>query len=164
MRRLVLMRHAKAQHSSPGSDHDRRLAPRGIQDAQEAGVALRRLGIDAALVSSAARTRETFEALGLGLQPIILDDLYFGGTDTAEKLIAATDEAVTSLLVVGHAPTIPDLAAELLLSGNPREADRVGSWFPTSAYSRFTIVGPWATLFGTGGASYEGTMRPATNP
>lgn len=160
MRRLVLMRHAKTEAYNPGGDHERRLTPRGIQDAQNAGVALRALGIDAALVSGAARTRETFTHLGLAVQPVVLERLYGCGTDTAARLIAETDDSVASLLVVGHAPTIPDLAATLLCESDPGEAEGVGGWFPTAAYSTFTLEGPWSSLLTLGSDGYLGTVRP----
>lgn len=159
MRRLVLMRHAKTESHNLDGDHSRHLTKGGIQDAQDAGVALRALGIDSALVSTATRTRETFTHLGLDVTAHFLDDLYFGGTDTAARLIAATPDTTQALLVVGHAPTIPDLAATLLFASDPAEADGVGGWFPTSAYSTFTFDGPWKDLFGDSPLGYEGTVR-----
>jgi len=164
MRRLVLMRHAKAVHHSQGSDHARGLTQSGRSDARAAGLALRRMDLQLALVSTSTRTRETFEALGLDIPAMYLDDLYFGGTHAALNAIAVTDDSVTGLIVVGHAPTIPDLAARLLHSGNPREADQVGSWFPTAAYSSFELPGPWSDLLGEPVTEYDGTTRPATRP
>ena len=81
MRRLVLMRHAKTQASHPRGDHSRELLPAGIQDAQEAGVLLRELGVEHALVSTATRARQTFAALGLETPAEYLDDLYYEGAD-----------------------------------------------------------------------------------
>ena len=40
MKRLVLMRHAKAEHYNAGGDHARELAPRGRSDAANAGLLL----------------------------------------------------------------------------------------------------------------------------
>lgn len=164
MRRLVLMRHSKTEHHNLGGDHARRLTAAGIQAAQEAGIAMRPLGISAAIVSTSTRTRETFTALGLHIPVAYLDDLYYDGTDAAARLIAGTDDAVGSLLVVGHSPTIPDLAAGLLYASSPGESDQVGSWFPTSAFSTFTLDGSWRDLFTDGVVGYEGTHRPATRP
>lgn len=159
MKRLVLMRHAKAEAHASGGDHARHLTRIGLQDAQDAGVALRGLGLEGALVSTSARTRETFAALGLDATARFSDDLYLGGTDTVVRLISSTDEGLGSLIVVGHAPSIPDLAARLLFAGDPREADRVGSWFPTSAYSTFTFEGTWHGLLDRAAVGYEGTTR-----
>ena len=66
MRRLLLLRHAKAERLQPGGrDHDRVLAARGRADAHKLGVYLARHGHipDRALVSTSARTRETWAQL-----------------------------------------------------------------------------------------------------
>ena len=57
-RRLVVMRHAKAEHSA-STDHVRALAERGMGDAEAAGRWMRDHGVepDAALVSDALRTQ-----------------------------------------------------------------------------------------------------------
>src|SRR5690606_25377106 len=71
MRRLVLMRHAKAERGGPGvEDFDRALTERGVTDAALVGAALARSGItpDLTLASAAARTRQTWAAI-CGLFP-----------------------------------------------------------------------------------------------
>lgn len=146
MRRLVLMRHAKTEATNAAGDKARRLAPRGVREAQEAGVALARLGVDAALVSSAERTRGTFAALGLKAPVEFSDGLYFGGGDTALTLIGDTPDEVGCLLVVGHAPTIPGLVAELAEAGNPAAAEDAVSWYPTGTWTVFEFDGPWERL------------------
>ena len=63
MRRLLLLRHAKAERLQPGGeDHDRALADRGRNDARTLGtyLARHRFVPDRALVSTAVRTRETW--------------------------------------------------------------------------------------------------------
>src|SRR4051812_48896964 len=65
MHRLILFRHGKAESESvSGDDFDRRLAPRGERDSAAMGRSLAELGLtpDLALVSPAARTRETWAA------------------------------------------------------------------------------------------------------
>lgn len=160
MHTLILMRHAKTEGSASGGDRARELTAAGARQAAEAGVALGELGVDAALVSTATRTRQTFAALGLGVTSTELDELYDGGSETAARLISATDESVGSLLVVGHAPTIPDLAATLLFATDPDQARDVASWFPTGSYATFTVTGPWSQAFDTGKSDYRGTTRP----
>lgn len=146
MRRLVLMRHAKTEGNNPGGDHARELLPRGVQAAQEAGVELRRLGLQYALVSTATRTRQTFAALGLDIPVEYQDVLYHDGSETMLQRISETDDAVTGLLVVGHAPTIPSLSAQLGYASSPRESDDLQCRFPTSAFAEFTFEGSWADL------------------
>ena len=146
MPRLVLMRHAKTEPNNVGGDKARRLIPRGVQESQEAGVELRELGVDYALVSTAVRTRETFAALGLDVPVEFQDALYYQGTETMTQRIAETDDAVQCLLVVGHAPTIPSLVAELAYASNRAEADQAQCWFPTAAYTSFEFDAPWSSL------------------
>lgn len=158
---LVLMRHAKTEHSNPGGDKARRLVPRGVQDAHDAGKTIAPLGIGRALVSSATRTQETYSALGLGVEPILLDELYDEGPSAALRLIALTPESVSGLIVVGHAPTIPALVAEL---SSVSSADRANDahHFPTAAYSVFQLPGPWGSLLddAPAGLQCRGIARP----
>ena len=66
MRKLILMRHAKAEaKAASGDDFDRALAERGRQDAALMGRVLAEAGLtpDLALVSAAERTRQTWAGL-----------------------------------------------------------------------------------------------------
>ncbi len=102
MRRLVVMRHAKAVATAP-SDHARGLAPRGRADAEQVGRWLRERGIapDAALVSDAQRTRETWEqvtgAAGWDLEADFSAALYAAGGLVAFATLRAPAEAPREL-------------------------------------------------------------------
>ena len=146
MRRLVLMRHAKTQGSNPGGDHARELLPSGVQDAQEMGKLLANLGLDLALVSTATRARQTFTALGLGIKAEYLDALYYDGTDSLLRFISEVDPQITGLLVLGHAPTIPALAAQLSYASDRNASDKMRCWFPTATFTEFTFEGDWTSL------------------
>lgn len=146
MKRLILMRHAKTESDNPGGDKARRLLPRGVQEAQEAGVALAELGVDYALVSSAVRTRETFAALGLKAPVEYQDALYYSDPELVLQRISETDESVSSLLVLGHSPTMPALTARLAYASDRAAADQAQCWFPTATYSVFSIAGSWLDL------------------
>ena len=152
-RRLVVMRHAKAQPTAP-SDHGRGLADRGRRDAGEVGRWLREQGIapDAALVSDALRTQETWEAVAAGavwdLEPDFSAGLYAAGSDSAFDLIREVAAEVTTLVVIGHNPTMAYIA-ELLDDGEgdpDATTALVTRGFPTSALVVFTVVGEWADL------------------
>jgi len=146
------MRHAKAE---PGgeTDHERELAPRGWNDALEAGRWLAGSGVvpDAALVSSARRTASTWTAVAEGgsfeVEVTYSDSLYTAGPETALDLVRETDDALSSLVVVGHNPTMAYLA-QLLDDGTGDEeaARQMATGFPTSAVAHFEVVGPWAEL------------------
>jgi phosphohistidine phosphatase len=154
MRTLVIVRHAKAESSGP-TDHERVLARSGHADAAEAGSWLAGEDItpDRALVSSATRTRQTWEdlATGAGWDPALAEHseaLYSAESDTALDLVRETSEDVEALLVLGHNPTIGYLAQ--LLDDGDGEPDAVAQvavgGYPTSAVSVFEYDGRWADL------------------
>lgn len=146
MRTLYLMRHAKAEVSGPAGDKSRPLSERGRRDAREAGEWLRLAGVDVALVSSATRTTETFTELGLDCRAEYMDALYNCDVETMRQRIGEMDEELTTVLVVGHSPTIPALAAELLSATQPRAADELLCHFPTATVTGFEFEGPWSEL------------------
>lgn len=113
-RTLVLMRHAAA--GGAARDHDRPLTPDGVRAATEAGRWMRTNlpAVDLALCSSATRTRQTLSAVGVAGQVRYSDDLYGGGVDDILAEVSSVPDAVSTLLVVGHAPTIPSTARELV--------------------------------------------------
>jgi phosphohistidine phosphatase len=135
MRRLVLVRHAKAVEDDIAGDHARALSPRGIADAEGLGAWLvaQPWRIDLALCSTATRTRQTLERLGAAIPTILSDRLYLATPGEMLAQIQATDAAVETLLMVGHNPGTHVLLG--LLAGhypNPEDADRVLLKFPTA--------------------------------
>ena len=146
------MRHAKAEQDGP-TDFERRLAARGHRDAAEVGRWLAAQGLEPqrALVSAAVRTQETFESLaesaGWDLEPDLERSLYSAGTETALDLLRELDPETTSVLVVGHNPTVASLAA-LLDDGEGDEAagTELAMGFPTSAVTVLAYDGDWADL------------------
>ncbi len=152
-RRLVVMRHAKARPTAP-SDHERALAARGLADAEEAGRWLQEQGVrpDAALVSDALRTVQTWEQVAAGAgwdcAPDYSAGLYAAGADSAFDLLRDTDDSVGCLVVIGHNPTMA-YVAELIDDGEG-DADAttrlVTRGFPTSALAVFAVEVPWTDL------------------
>jgi phosphohistidine phosphatase len=143
LRRLVLVRHAKAASGSGGSDRARELTDSGRQDAARVGGWLhgRLSSVDAAWSSSAVRARQTFEAIAERLTiPVhvdLRDDLYDAGPDDLLELVREADDSVSVLMVVGHNPTIQRLQAWL------SEDDR---GFPAGAVAILEYEGSWAEL------------------
>lgn len=149
---LVVMRHGKAE---PYGDDDqgRRLTSRGEQEAASAGrwLASQDLLPDHALVSSAARTRGTWEALaaasGCTLAPEYSDDVYAAHTDTAIDLLRTVPADASVVLYVGHNPTVASLA-HLLDAGDPDPVAfrMVTEGFPTAAIAVLEVPVPWSEL------------------
>lgn len=143
---LYLMRHAKAEELGQAGDYSRSLSNRGRRDAREAGEWLREAAVHLALVSSSARTTETFTELGLDTRAEFMDALYNCDVETMRQRIGEIDDEVATLLVVGHSPTIPALAAELLSASQSREADELLCHYPTATVTGFEVEGPWHEL------------------
>lgn len=150
---LILIRHAKAEAAAP-TDHLRRLSERGHVDAGEAGEWLRHQDVepDAALVSDAARTSETWEDIATAADwdfdaAEYVGDLYAAGPHRMLELVQDTSEDVRILAVVGHNPTVSGLA-EFLDDGKRDEAASadVAAGFPTSGLAILEFEGKWEEL------------------
>lgn len=157
-RRLVVMRHAKAEQDGP-TDFDRPLASRGRRDAEAAGAWLASQGVapDHALVSAALRTQQTWESVAAGAGWSLAADLdrglYAAGPDSALDIVRLVPDTAISLVVIGHNPTVGVLAQVLDDgSGDAEVGASMAGDFPTSAVAVFSYDGSWADLG-------EGTAR-----
>ena len=129
-RTLLLLRHAKAESGYGVIDYDRALTDRGHDQARAAGRLLAEAGHmpDHVICSAARRTRQTLqgvlEVLGAAPEIDYSESAYTAGVDALTEMIAYVDPDVRTLLVVGHNPTIAQLAAafvgnEALVSYSP---------------------------------------------
>jgi phosphohistidine phosphatase len=149
-RSLVLLRHAKSAYPDGVADHDRPLAPRGIKEAGLAGDWLRANFpvVGAVLCSTATRARETLARTGIDAPVRYADRLYGATPGTMIEQINRVSDDVTTLLVVGHEPTISGVA--IVLSGadgtDTAAAERISSKFPTSAIAVLRVDGRWEQL------------------
>ena len=141
---LIVMRHAKAGELPGGPDFERALTGRGQRDAAAAGRWLRDSGLrpDAVLCSPARRTRQTWQAVQaeLGGEAVSCrfdEILYAAPAGPIREIIADTAPGVTTLLCVGHNPSMAQLAQEA--TGQPLE-------FPASAIAVALLPGPWAAV------------------
>lgn len=156
MRRLILMRHAKAERgSATGEDFDRALSERGVADAALMGrvLAAAKIAPDRALVSSANRTQQTWDAVRESFPragAIVSRSLYLAEPDEIEDAIEANTDAGT-VIVIAHNPGIHALAYRLLERGSapPSIMARLDRGFPTSTAAAFLIDE-------AGRASYDG--------
>lgn len=151
-RLLVVMRHARAE-SWGENDHDRRLSEQGMADAAAAGrwLAEQSFSPDHALVSSAHRTRDTWDALsgaaGWTLAPDFDEAIYSAGPDTALDLMRETPAGARALIVIGHNPTVAYLAHMLDDGdGDPAAGAAMAGGYPTCAVTVLAFRGEWADL------------------
>jgi phosphohistidine phosphatase len=144
---LYLMRHATADSWGVLGDRNRPLTPAGRTEAEFIGEQLADSGIEYVVVSAAARTRQTVANLGLGVDVESNDHLYGAGSGTILDIIHELDPALTRVLVVGHAPSIPTLVHLLADEDSDTDAlDLVSTHFPTATCCRFEFDGTWAEL------------------
>lgn len=153
---LILIRHAKSDWDDPRlTDHQRPLNPRGRAAAPLIGAWLADHAPhpQQALISSAQRTRETWELASAALPPVAevthLDALYHAAPAVMLKVLRAASAPVVAM--VGHNPGIAEFA-RVLLQDAPDHPDF--DRYPTAAVlvARFDIPA-WADLqHGTGQA------------
>lgn len=116
-RRLVLVRHAKAESGEEGSDHDRRLTSRGEREAVETGrwLAGKLHSVDHVWVSSARRAQQTWAGIAPQLPDpgeVVVDRaLYHAGGREVLEHVAGRDDSVS--VVVGHNPTMEQVVMAL---------------------------------------------------
>ena len=117
-RRLVLVRHAKAEPGGEGADHDRPLTGRGLRDAAEAGRWLATVvpQVDQVWCSSAVRAVQTWDAIAPSISapaPSVERELYLAG---ARDLVGRVERvpAGRTVLLVGHNPTAEQLLAAVV--------------------------------------------------
>jgi phosphohistidine phosphatase len=159
MRRLLLLRHAKAERAQPGGrDQDRTLAARGQHDARKLGVYLARHGFipDQAVVSTSARTRETWAlvAAAFDKEPAAEyeDRIYEAAPEAILKVVQEANPRAKTVLLVGHNPGLQELAAMLIASGDVETRQRLKEEFPTSALAAIQFaVDDWHNVHLHGG-------------
>ena len=153
-RRLLLLRHAKAEPGAPEQDdHERPLARRGERDAKRIGRAMsaRDLAPQQVLCSSSRRTRETLDRLlphlPSGLELRVDRRLYLASPEEILARIAEVEDRVRSLLVVGHNPGLATLAEQLAGKGDSDGLARLRRKFPTGALAVLEADSPrWRDL------------------
>jgi len=140
-RTLTLMRHAKSSWKDDAlHDHDRPLNRRGEKAAWTMACRLRQRGYvpDLMLVSSAARTQLTAEALlkcyDKKLEHRTSNALYEASVADIISVIRSVDASCGALMLIGHNPGTQMLTDTLAT----KHYD-----MPTAAYIRFEVMQPW---------------------
>jgi phosphohistidine phosphatase len=145
------MRHAKAE-TFAATDQERPLTDRGA--AADVGTHLRREGLlpDRAVVSSAVRTRQTWDAVAEAADvadcPVSFDETLFTGSfeRVLETLQQLPGEAAT-VLFVGHNPTAGYLCHFLDDGeGDPAALSALLQGFPPAAVAVLELTVPWSGL------------------
>ncbi len=158
MKRLVLLRHAKAIPAAPDlEDRDRRLADRGRSDAIRIGQFLKEENCvpELVLCSTALRTRQTLDLVvpQLGAAPVtrLLPELYLARWLTIVNLVRQVRERAETLMIVGHNPGLEECAKKLARPPGDTKARKLHqllqSEYPTAAVAVFEFdVDVWSAV------------------
>jgi len=149
-----LLRHAKSSWDDAAlADFDRPLATRGLKAGPRMGKELARRGWlpDAALVSAARRTRQTWDLVASELpgppKPDFRKALYDAPAGQLLAELRGVPDSVGTLLMVAHNPGLQDLALDLADDGSDiSAAERLRAKLPTGALARFVFDGKWNGL------------------
>lgn len=157
MQRLILFRHGKAENrASSGEDFDRALVHRGREEARATAEALAAAGLspDLAIVSAAARTVATFEAVR-PVWPECREDIRASlyNADARTLLDAARSPLGRTVVVIAHNPGVQVLAMGLFQrAGADALERRAREGFPTAAAAVFAFGGDQIVSLGLFGA------------
>jgi phosphohistidine phosphatase len=169
MKRLYLLRHAKAVPADPAlDDHARELTVRGMHDAGAMARYLRKNGFipDLMLISTSARTSQTADLVlrEMNAKADYRETLYLAEAGKILSLVQGAPQSAESVMVVGHNPGLEDLAS--LLAREPvrhkerHRRDVLEEKFPTAALAVLDFdVEKWRDI-----CPGEGKLRDFVRP
>ena len=163
MLRLMLLRHAKSNWSSSGmQDTARPLTERGEATARLMGGYMARHSLipERLLCSPARRTRETWAEISAQWPAdtdVVFDErLYAATAQIVFSVIRAQNDAVRTLLVVGHNPGLQETAELLIAAGDVELRERLREKFPTAALAVIDFAtDKWERLHDRSGRLYR---------
>jgi phosphohistidine phosphatase len=152
MRRLMLLRHAKAAPQGEMDDEERPLAPRGRRNMPSVAefAASHALVPELALISPSQRTRETWDLFLPAFKKApphrFERRLYAASAERLLYLARETDKKIRTLLLVGHNPGLEELVHVLVGSGETGALIRFGGSMPTASLAVIDLPGAWADI------------------
>jgi phosphohistidine phosphatase len=164
-RTLVLVRHGKSSWDYDVDDHERPLSGRGRRDAEALGrfLSQRSIRVDLVLCSTAMRTKQTWDYAKAGGATAgeiqYLREIYHAWVPELLTMIREVPDEIRTLLVLGHAPGIPDLVEHLCVRTESPDWTQMDSKFPTSGLAVVNVPGPWGEL-GKGRAELASFVVP----
>ncbi|MDR1443130.1 MAG: histidine phosphatase family protein [Bifidobacteriaceae bacterium] len=152
-RTLMLVRHAKASGGGGGADAERALTELGYEQCRVVAREVSGIGLDpeAALVSTARRAKQTFNAMaaaaGWQIEPDLSAELYDGYVEEVLSAVRETPSQCATVMVVGHEPTMSAAAYKLAGPGSmPDAVTRVRRGLPTAGVAVIQVNGPWESV------------------
>jgi len=137
---LILWRHAEAEDGAP--DHERKLTAKGVKQAEKIAAFLHRHLPDhrRILVSPATRTQQTAAALTDHFT--VTPSIAPGASAQAILRAAQWPDAGGTVLVVGHQPTLGEVASQLLDCNDYSLSIKKGAlwWFNSREHEGSALV------------------------
>lgn len=150
---LYLLRHCNAAGGGPGGDHTRPLNAKGRAAAAALGeyLAANAKTPGAVLCSSAERARETWALVAAQLQDppdaVMQREIYDADGNDIVLALRETGADIASLMVLGHNPTLHQLAFALSRQDEGEALDRLARDFPPGALAEIEFGdGGWAEI------------------
>jgi phosphohistidine phosphatase len=152
---LMLLRHAKSSWAEAGgADIDRPLNARGQAAASAMGRHIASKGLIPQLVlcSPAKRARDTWKIVAAEFKTIPAiqfdPDIYDFGDGTAiMACLRQKGGTASSIMLVGHSPSIAGLALKLVGRGENRHRERLEQKYPTAALAVINLdLDDWSKL------------------
>lgn len=119
-KKIMLLRHAKAESEAARGDHERALTVAGRQDAENLGQHLRDVKLipQSIYCSSASRAMQTANIICEQLlidpsQITTRETLYLANTDLFLSLLQGLNNRIRCVMIVGHNPTLETVVASL---------------------------------------------------
>ena len=148
MREILVLRHAKSRWDQPeADDHDRGLAPRGLEAARTMGALINEADWlpDRILCSTATRAKETL-ALAREhwpAEPAIptseLATLYLAAPSRILDIVRRQPDGATRLMLVGHNPGLQSFVSRLAGHGDKTQLRAIETKFPTAALALIAL-------------------------
>ena len=147
MKYLLLMRHGKSESNDPGKeDIDRALTTHGLNDSISIANWIKENALlpEIALISSARRTQETWDAMrrviGKNTSEVKQDELYLASPSDILEQISNIDDAVKIVLLIGHNPGIDSLAMHLIIGDSlDITQEKLNEGFSAGALAAFEL-------------------------
>jgi phosphohistidine phosphatase len=103
---------------------------------------------------------EVEPALGRNVEVRIESQLYGGGAGALVDLVSSTPDSASSVMLIGHNPSLQDLAVSLAVDGEEALRARLAEKFPTGALAVIGVqLEAWREL-GEGRGTLEGLVLP----
>lgn len=146
MKKIYVMRHAKAVHNSKIDDHERPLHEMGVDACRNISDYLEKQQFipEIILCSTSSRTKETAnilqESVYAKVPLTLLPSLYQASNAEILYEIKKLKDSTSSVLIIGHNPGVYDFCLMMAGSGDYAVFQRLQEGFPPASFVAISFV------------------------